>query len=628
VAVLALTACTRTVEGSASYAPSGADGLVRQEPCENSEFECVTLGVPADHFAEGSPTWEVTFAIHRASEESRGVVVVATGGPGSSGIAAAADRLERMPARITDSYDLVLFDQRGVGLSEPFSCPDAMASSDAMITSSSTAVERDAYAREVTEFAADCFAEGGVDPADAGLYATRQAAEDLESFREWLGVPRMVLYGESYGTQLHQTYADAHPRNVESLILDGVVDLAVDSRTIGIEAARAYGDVLRATLSACDAQPLCARDAPGTAVEQYDRLAGQLAAAPVDYDYPMPDGTTERRHLTLEELRTAAFWTLSEPSGRLQLQQALNAAAVGNHVPLARLAAASWGTDPDTGEVLPPDPSFSQTLYFAVNCADYDGVPPGRTARAELDSWLDTARFLAIDQERLGDVYYADMACLFWPDTGAPTARPEPVTDPPYPLLVLTADTDPNTPTEAAHTVLQRTVDDVALITQDGGPHVVFGRGEPCVDGPVTTFVTTGRLPARPVTVCPGEVAWSYLQNPPVEARGYVTPRVTASLLLQAVINNPTFLSWPGTSPLEIGCDRGGSARYVLDPDSTVQVTLADCEWTEGVPVNGTVTVEDDGFGEASAALQLPFADLTVDPDGYLFGEFRGRTVG
>ena len=34
---------------------------------------------------------------------------------------------------------------------------------------------------------------------------TTQAVEDLEAFREWLGVEKLALYGESYGTQYVQT---------------------------------------------------------------------------------------------------------------------------------------------------------------------------------------------------------------------------------------------------------------------------------------------------------------------------------------------------------------------------------------------------------------------------------------
>ena len=50
-------------------------------------FECVTLAVPKDHFAAaGGETWNVTFAIQRATGERKGTFVVITGGPGYSGI--------------------------------------------------------------------------------------------------------------------------------------------------------------------------------------------------------------------------------------------------------------------------------------------------------------------------------------------------------------------------------------------------------------------------------------------------------------------------------------------------------------------------------------------------------------
>jgi pimeloyl-ACP methyl ester carboxylesterase len=178
---LLLAGCTSVVPGSATYAPPGAAGHVIERPCPDSDFDCVTIGVPADHFTAGSPTWHVTFALHRGTVDSRGVFVTATGGPGASGIAGADDELAGMSAEITDHYDVVFFDQRGIGRSEPFRCDRTMsASADEEVDSSSTPAERDAFAQQATDLAGDCFDEAGVDPADAGRYATRQAVEDLE----------------------------------------------------------------------------------------------------------------------------------------------------------------------------------------------------------------------------------------------------------------------------------------------------------------------------------------------------------------------------------------------------------------------------------------------------------------
>jgi len=628
IGALALTGCTRVVSGQATYAPPGTGGDVVVEPCPSAVFDCVTLAVPADHFTAGSPTWHVTFALHRATGASRGVFVTATGGPGSSGISVAADRLAQLPPEITEEYDVVFFDQRGIGSSEPFRCDRTLAGeAGEPLDSTSTAAERDAFAAEAAEFAADCFTEAGVDPADAGRYATRQAVEDLELFREWLGADQLVLYGESYGTQFQQLYAAAHPDRVAALVLDGVVDLATDDLTFWLEAARAYDEVLAGTLVGCDAAQVCAADAPGSAVASYDALAAQLAGAPEAYDFPLADGTTEQRELTLEELQTAATWSMSDPWSREQFAQALNAAGNDNDVPLARLAALGAGADPETGTVY-DDPTFSGALYYAVQCADYDVVPPGSTGRAQLDVWLAAAGTAGIDQRRLGSLFYQDLPCLFWPESGALPAPPAAVTDPPYPLLALTADTDPNTPTQQAERVFSRTAGDAALVVQQGGPHVVYGRGDACVDGAVEALLSTGRLAATGVSRCPGTAAGEfYWPNAPATAAGYTEPGATVDALLNATLGNVGFGWWDGTGELEIGCDAGGTARYALAGDS-LQVTLAACEWTPETPVDGSFTVDDGGTGEAQGSVELPFAELDFDEGGELTGTFRGAPVG
>ena len=626
LSVLTLSGCAaEVVPGSAEYAPSGSGGILVREPCPHSEFECITIGVPADHFTPGSEIWEVTFALHRARDRSEGVFVTATGGPGFSGIAEADQRLAMMSPDITDNYDVVFFDQRGIGRSEPFRCDEAFWFASEVVDTSSTTPERNSFAGATARFVDECFAEAGVDPADAELYGTRQAAEDLEAFRDWLDADQLVLYGESYGTQLQQTYAVAHPDRVQAMVLDGVVDLRTDALDFGLQQALAYNEVLAAVLSSCDAQSRCAADAPGSALAEFDRLAARLAEEPVTFDYPMPSGTTREREFTLEALRGAVTATLSEPAARMTLQQALNAAAVDDFLPLARLAEAT-SPEPGSGD-LQPDSTFSDAAYYAVQCADYDVVPEGRSGREQLDVWLDAVAASGIDHQRLGGLAYGDLPCLFWPDGGVRPSRPDPGTDPPYPLLLLGADTDPNTPVRNAEQVLARSADAAALVLLQGGPHGTYGRGDPCVDGAVVAVVTAGRLPQTPRTTCPGEIAHPYRPLPPPSATGYVDAWETVQIVLDAVLDNPLYASWAGPEHLVLGCDDGGSARYLIDPDGTVQVWLAGCEWTDDVPVDGYVSVTDGGNGHVSATLALPFADLSVRQDGSIAGEFRGSPV-
>ena len=111
---------------------AGGWTFVGRKACpDESRFECITLSVPRDHYTADGPTWDVTFAIQRATKQRLGTFVVITGGPGSSGIASADGYTDYYPTSIPESYDIVFLDQRGVGLSHPIQCPTATAPSTA-----------------------------------------------------------------------------------------------------------------------------------------------------------------------------------------------------------------------------------------------------------------------------------------------------------------------------------------------------------------------------------------------------------------------------------------------------------------------------------------------------------------
>jgi hypothetical protein len=200
--------------------------------------------------------------------------------------------------------------------------------------------------------------------------------------------------------------------------------------------------------------------------------------------------------------------------------------------------------------------------------------------------------------------------------------------DAPYPVLFLTADTDPNTPTADAQRMFARTHGSTALVLLTGGPHVVYGWGYPCVDDLVTQVVTTGRLPASPVTVCSGPVADPYPPAPPAAAGGWTTPEQAVQVVTAGLLGDPGYLTWDGSRPYDTGCDAGGTAHFSAGGDGTVHVRLVRCALTPDVPVDGTITVAEGGTGEATAVLRLPFGRLSVAADGTVTGTFRGRTLG
>ncbi len=270
--------------------------FVRAEPCpDESRFECITLAVPKDHrAAPGGPTWDVTFAIQRATGERKGTFVYIVGGPGGSGISVADSYTDYFDPSIAEAYDIVYVDQRGIGLSQPIQCIDAAATYYRDPNRLQVPAERPAAAAAAERFATDCIAEAGIAEADLPLYATSQAIEDLEAIRDYLDADQLHLFGESYGTQFVQTYAAAHPDRIATLFVDGPVDLTVDGIDYYIESTRGAEDTLVAVLRSCTADETCAANIDGgDALAAYDALAAQLATAPIAFDFPKADGTTE-----------------------------------------------------------------------------------------------------------------------------------------------------------------------------------------------------------------------------------------------------------------------------------------------------------------------------------------------
>jgi len=268
-----------------STGAAGAVNVVRQAPCPGSIFTCITIRVPRDQFAApGGPTLDVTFALHKAKAKTRkGVFVTVTGGPGTSGIAAADGYTELFDPGIVRDYDIVFFDQRGIGQSVPFQCPNASltwyTSPNLPTLGAASAL---AFAHDSKTYAAECIAESGIDPSLLPAFATSQAVEDLDDFRVWLGADKLDLYGESYGTQYAQTYAAAHPGHLHSLMLDGPVDLSLTGIEYYVEDSHAFEDVLTMTLDRCTADAACRKDVVGrNGLAGYDQLAAKLRNAPL-----------------------------------------------------------------------------------------------------------------------------------------------------------------------------------------------------------------------------------------------------------------------------------------------------------------------------------------------------------
>jgi pimeloyl-ACP methyl ester carboxylesterase len=592
-------------------------------PCPESDFTCVSLTVPLDHTDPGNAeTIEVVFAVLPAGGERQGMFVTAVGGPGGSGLAVADSYTWAFDPAIPEHFDIVFFDQRGVAASGGLQCVAAATAFYRAEWDATTAEGESALAETARAFADACVDEMGRADLLPHL-GTEQAVEDLEAFRERMGDDRFWLYGESYGTQLAQTYAAAYPERLAGLILDGPVDLTLSGVEYYSEQSRAFSDVLLMTLQACSADKACAADMGGDAMGAYDTLAARLAQGPLTLEFPLPSGGVAERSLSFADLETAAASYLYSETSRLIFLRALAAAATGDDlVPMARVLYDSLYLDPQTLDPV-PDPSYSDAVYYAVECSDYDF--------GSAEDYLRAGDVMDASIPRLASIFYGDLPCAFWPVDRVDAGRPAPLAAEGIPTLVLVGTADPATPLANAERIVSR-LSDGYLITEQGGPHVIFGWGNACVDDLVTAFLVDGEVPPTRQTICDGVVVDAYVPLPALTAADFSDPLEALASVDTEIYYLPEYYYWDLETPRSVGCPFGGVLAFEPS-DEGERLTLTECAFTSGFVMTGTGTYNyDEGVfqlevnitGVAEGSLIYTRAD---DGALRLSGEYAGEDI-
>ncbi len=585
VAAAACTSQSDVEEPLAASTPEVIEALAGTS-CPDSDFTCVTIEMPLDHFDDSEDrTIDVTFAILPATGVSKGAFVTATGGPGTAGIMSADSYTSALDPSIPEQFDIVFFDQRGVGMSGGLTCPTAALDLYRADADPTTEAGQVSMADAAESFAGACVTEMG-DPDSLPFLGTAQVVEDIEVFRQTFGFEQFVLYGESYGTQVAQTYAAAHGDHLDRLLLDGTVDLTLDGFDFYGQQATAFGQTLQATFNSCNADDSCLADMvedPGTA---YDTLAALLTEGPLTADFPIADGTTVERSFGLADLEVVASGQMYGESDRMMFNRALAAqSGRGDLIPLLRLLYPNLGTDP-VDESIIEDPSWSDAIYYGVECQDYNF--PGDSPQDVVDSFFEAGA--DFDNLRLGSIFYGDLPCAFWPDRNTDVERPEPLTAEGTPTMVLGATADPATPFSNGVSVWTR-LDDGFLLTQGGGPHVIFGRGNPCPDEDTTAFILDGTKPS--VSTCEGVVADPYVPLIPASIDEFEDAEAMFDAVEWEINYLPEYYYWDEVEDTGAGCNLGGSMTFLVT-DAGYGLELADCALTEGLVLNGTGSYDYD----------------------------------
>ena len=355
--------------GCSSFAKTPHDQKAYADP----DLQCAYLTVPLDYANPNARVIKVGLLRRPASDPAQrvGSLVINPGGPGGSGMSTAASLADT----ITDNdlghrFDFVGFDPRGVGLSEPqVVCRSAEVRDrerlmDLNVDTSPAGVTK----TEDQEKADD---EGCVRGAGKDVLAnigTRDVVRDMDVMRSALRDEKLTYLGYSYGTRIGASYAEAFPKNVRAMILDGAVDPAQDSASQLVDQGRGFQKAFEAFAAWCAGRADCALGSDKSqAVSKFQDLVRPLIKQAVSVSGGRKLSYTDATIGAVQALYSRDLW---QP-----LNRGLQEPAQGRGEILMRLADSYYGRSQDGTY------STEMDVFQSVLCVDNPPIKDPNVAR-------------------------------------------------------------------------------------------------------------------------------------------------------------------------------------------------------------------------------------------------------
>jgi pimeloyl-ACP methyl ester carboxylesterase len=452
-------------------------------------FQCARLLVPFDYrrlawrrFSLPVIRLPATGQPHRI-----GSLVINPGGPGGSGVSYALDARSVVSAAVRARFDVVGFDPRGVGGSEPAVHCLTGPQLDRYFETDDTPADPAQLATVVSEsklFASGCERDSGPLLPYVG---TQNAARDMDVLRAALGDRKLTYLGKSYGTYLGTWYAQLFPAHVRALVLDGALDPDASGLSMNIVQGEGFEVALRSFATDCLTRANCPLGHGGTVsavsagIARVQALITKAATHPLRND--LGDGQTANGALLLSGVVTALYNKGYWPTLRSALQKAFG----GDGTVLVELGNALYERS-STGAY-----SNLADANMAVDCVD-------RSWPRGLAAWSSAAAAAAKAAPQFGQaIMWGSLPCAYWPVR--PAAQPAIRAAGAPPILVVGNKRDPATPYPWA-VALAGDLASGVLLGWNGDGHTAYMMGSSCIDGIVNRYLLTLAVP-RSGTLCP-----------------------------------------------------------------------------------------------------------------------------
>ena len=441
---------------------------------------CARLAVPLDYGDEtGHQVHLELVKVHDRKNSAGRALLVNPGGPGGSGVSLAIGLAAQVSDDLMQGFDIVGFDPRGVGLSDPVKCVSDRQKDE--LNAMSPDVRTPAGFAQAKQAAA-AVAKSCSDKYGASLahFDTVDTARDMDRIRQALGEDALDYLGFSYGTELGSTYAHLFPKSVGNFVLDGAVDPTTDPITSFANQLQGFEGAFDQFATDCRTKPSCS--SLGDPREVAMQIVAKAAASPIP-----SSRSGETRKATRSLVLTGILSALYSRSQWTELATALQAARGGDSKGLLALA--------DQYNERNDDGSYSN-IYdanTAISCNDSEPGPTDAAVRSTTTAWVK-------DYPLFGLWSAASLfSCQQWQPHRTPVPLPSAAT--PRKVLVVGNLHDPATPYRGAEHLVAA-MGNAELLTWDGEGHTSFLSGSDCIDGKVDAYLLHGTLPADHTT-CP-----------------------------------------------------------------------------------------------------------------------------
>jgi pimeloyl-ACP methyl ester carboxylesterase len=459
------------------HAPAAAPSPKLDWKSCGARGQCAELEVPLDYeHPDNGKTMKIALSRVRATDSKRriGSLLMNPGGPGAPGAEFVQDVAGALPDQLRDRFDIVGFDPRGTGKSEPVKCRDDLDGVFSLDYSPETPEERSRLGTELQQLAQSCEQRTG---SELPYVSSQSTARDMDRIRQAVGDKKLTYIGYSYGTYIGTLYAKMFPKTVRAFVLDGAVDPNLSGVQLGVDQAVGFERALDAFLAQCSENRRCPFYNAGDPAGAFDLLAAQVDAQPLAADDGRVLGGGEFDIGVAQALYTGRF-------GYRVLEQALAAAQRGDGDKMLDLS------DQYTGRRQDGTYDSSQPAFWAIGCLDGPAVGAPDVFQAAEPEFRAAAPRVGVPLLNYG------LVCAYWPVPPVKSLSPIQVDGTP-PILIIGTTGDPATPLKWAEG-LSEAISSAVLVVAEGSQHTSFLLAQnTCVDDIGIAYLVDRTAPAN-----------------------------------------------------------------------------------------------------------------------------------